>query len=389
MSSKLKLTLLGLFLLQIGVFTWSYFGKKQKDQQYYETFGKYLDNPNEVKSLDFSGLNLKKLPIDITKFKNLTSLNLSNNRLEKIPFEIYSLSKLKQIDLSYNRIEEVEFENHINIERINLSHNQIEYVDYHPCSVGCLAALQTIDLSHNQLDECPTFNSSSHVDTILLSNNQLNSFYNLHMSLPKTMDYLDVSSNEFEGVDNDLFEFIGFDYDELTTLLNKCTSINLSNNFFEYFPYEIFRSEKVSKITMQNCRYNETDNEFQYFLADNNLTYLDLSNTVGFLDNIPFIELKQLEILKLENTQFDNLSIRLYNLKKLYLKDIIVENSFEVVCPKLKYLEIDYNYISWLPDETLQQIPNLKTIVITNHQPDENLINRLNDFYPNVTIILK
>lgn len=392
MSSKLKLILIGLFLVQIGIFAWSYFGKQQEDKQYYQAIGQYLENPDNVKILDLSGLDLKKIPKEITQFQNLESLNLSNNRFKEIPYDIYDFESLKNIDLSYNRIKEIEFYNNNSIESINLSHNRIEYIDYSPCSVGCLHNLRTINFSHNNLDECPTFNNSSSVDTILISNNQLNSFYNLHMSLPKNIGYLDVSSNEIEGIDEDLYEFIGFNYYDLITLLNKCESINLSNNFFEYFPYEIFRSEKLSKLTMQNCDYKVIDNEIPSIGRISNIRYLDLSNTEKILDNVIFSDFEDLENLNLENTFFNTFILNHPYLKKLNIKNIEVKEVdafFEIRCPNLEHLEIDYSTITTFTDEDLIQMPNLKTIVIANYQKDIDLIGRLKLLYMNIDIILE
>lgn len=385
MSNKLKLTLLGLFLVQISIVAWSYLKNKQEKEQHYQVISPYLENPNAVKSLDLSHMNLKELPEEILTLKNLTTLNLSNNRFQDIPNQIYSLPNLKSLNLSHNNITKVKLYYNNSIERLDVSHNQINDIEYSYFGSSALKKLRTIDFSYNEIEAYPSLQAFSTMDTILLSNNRLSAFYKMHAYLPERVKYLDISSNEIERLKSSIHAY----YADLIYSVNKCESINLSDNFFEYFPYEIFQGEVSSSIIMQKCEFNRIDNEKPTSLIPNNYTFFDFSNTDDYLDSFPFNKFINLETLHLENTRFKNCLIDLPHLSTLNIKSISIDDSLSIRCPNLERLEIDYDKISAFTDDELLRMLNLKTIVIANHPDDKTLVTRLKMLYSNVEIILE
>ena len=49
-------------------------------------------------------MNVKALPEDINKLKNLKTIRLGNNKVEAIPENLGYMESLTELDLSYNRL---------------------------------------------------------------------------------------------------------------------------------------------------------------------------------------------------------------------------------------------------------------------------------------------
>lgn len=59
--------------------------------------------------LDLSNNNLKNIPADIGRLRELKNINLSINELTKLPEEFENLWKLEQLDLSDNYFSNIRF----------------------------------------------------------------------------------------------------------------------------------------------------------------------------------------------------------------------------------------------------------------------------------------
>lgn len=84
-----------------------------------------------VTHLDLSRQNLRQLPAEIGKLKQLVSLDLSGNNLTTLPSEIQNLKQLKLLNLRGNRIETL------------------------PIGIGELSMLRTLDVYGNRLSNLP------------------------------------------------------------------------------------------------------------------------------------------------------------------------------------------------------------------------------------------
>jgi Leucine-rich repeat (LRR) protein len=60
--------------------------------------------PEQVVTLDLSRQNLRTLPADIGKLKNLERLYLAENQLSSLPPEVQQLTRLQYLDLIGNPI---------------------------------------------------------------------------------------------------------------------------------------------------------------------------------------------------------------------------------------------------------------------------------------------
>lgn len=380
MSGRLKLILLGLFIVQIAVVAWSYYGDKWKMTNKYAPYVAYLENPMSVKTMNLSGLNLKELIPEMTQFQNLEYLDLSDNEFREIPSIVFELPNLKGLNLSKNRIRRVEFLKNNSLERVNLSHNQIDDVEYNPCNVDCLRNLKMIDLSYNLMKESPSFGDSN-LDTILMSNNELNSFYNIKMSMSSyhVVEYLDVSSNDIEGIDEQLYEFIGFSYEYLGEIGNNCISLNISDNFFEYFPYEITQVQTLKHLYINNADIKDTN----VFLRENTLSTIDFSNSNLNFENSSLELFTILETADFTSSMFDNFVLKNETVVRLNLNDVSVADVFELDCPLLDVLVVETNMAQLLEDSKL---PSLREIYIPNYTEDKVLEAQLKLQFNNVTI---
>lgn len=119
--------------------------------------------PEWLKSLDYSGLNLlclsfnqlKQIPGEVLKFKNLEKLQVASNDLSFVPSEIFCLEQIENIDLSYNHIAslpeallgQVSQSLHI----LNISNNHlVSFPDYFAQS-----KISHLDLSKNRFQVVP------------------------------------------------------------------------------------------------------------------------------------------------------------------------------------------------------------------------------------------
>jgi internalin A len=147
-------------------------------------------------TLDLSGMQLSKLPVEICQLSNLTHLYLRNNQLIELPGEIDQLSKLTVLSLRSNKLSKLPIEicqlssltqlylrdntlselpaeigQLTNLTILGLSNNRLSEL---PAEIGQLSKLTTFDLSNNRLSELPAeIGQLSKLTTFDLSNNQL------------------------------------------------------------------------------------------------------------------------------------------------------------------------------------------------------------------------
>lgn len=392
MSKRLKLILILMFSIQIGLVSSSYYSNYKEKAVQKAIYEKYSENPLEVKVLDLRGLKIKKLISEITQFQNLESLNLADNSFDEFPSIIYQLPKLRELNLSGNQLEKLHFLEDRTLEKLNLRNNKI----YSSRSIDLLKNLKWIDLSNNKLFDFPYFFTYD-LDTILITNNKLNSFENIKASLNDIshIKYLDISSNQFQSDD---------DYFALAEIAKKCEALNISNNYYEYFPYEIFtynesldwsdekkdmfvtsdfdetNTQTLHTLDMSNSTFSRGEVILQKSdLKNLNLSGLNLLFTVEMFQNFPW-----LETLYLENSIFGNFNFKHETLKSLYINGLRFGNDFNLDTPKLEFLAIRYNTVHLLSNSNL---PQIKTISIYDYpKEDMETIKTLKRLFPNVEI---
>lgn len=133
-----------------------------------------------LKSVDFHSLNLfclsfnqlKEIPSEVSKFKNLQKLQMASNEISFVPSEIFCLERIENIDLSYNCIaclpEMLLGQVSQSLRILNISNNQLTvFPDYFSQS-----KLIHLDLSNNRFQEVPrSLCLLRHLDSLNLSKN--------------------------------------------------------------------------------------------------------------------------------------------------------------------------------------------------------------------------
>lgn len=116
----------------------------------------FLGNFSGLEALQITGTTLGTLPSAIVQMPNLSKLDLSSNRIalnEQTAGKLSTLGKLKTLDLSGNPLGKTpDFAGMSELETLNLSHAQL---DQWPTGLGNQAKLARLDLRNNQLTEVP------------------------------------------------------------------------------------------------------------------------------------------------------------------------------------------------------------------------------------------
>lgn len=119
-------------------------------QKTYYSLSEALQSPEQVYKLSLSDNQLKTLPADIGRLRNLQVLNLSQNKLRTLPPEIAQLSNLQVLILNRNRLTTLPDTLKVlgNMEQMYVAYNRLDEL---PVWVGGLSHLRRLDITANQL----------------------------------------------------------------------------------------------------------------------------------------------------------------------------------------------------------------------------------------------
>jgi len=215
-----------------------------------------VPHPEKVIRLDLSSQDLKILPSDIYRYKNLKFLNLSNNPnldlasigaflteidglevlkldsngLNSLPSWIEQLSGLKHISLSYNQGLNLEVAfmhlKHLPfLEKLNLSHNGLTQI---PKSIGNLKYLNTIILSYNEIKDAASYSNLAKLRAL-----------------------------KFLWLDHNSIEVLPLNIGEL----DQISELYLDNNQIGFLPAEIENCKGLHILYLGNNRFKELPNE--------------------------------------------------------------------------------------------------------------------------------
>ncbi|OXU29844.1 hypothetical protein TSAR_010372 [Trichomalopsis sarcophagae] len=148
---------------------------------------------------------------------SLEKVNLSHNKISTIerktlPHDPWIPYKIKEVDLSYNSIAVINFDFTLGTKKVifmNLSHNNI--VDIRRYVLGNMTALQTLDLSYNELNdlsEQDVFQPSNNLTNLILHHNRFNHLpWDKIVSMPN-LKHLDLEYNDFSSIDDNLMKVL-------------------------------------------------------------------------------------------------------------------------------------------------------------------------------------
>jgi small GTP-binding protein len=190
---------------------------------------------NEQTELYLSWNQLKTLPAEIGKLKNLTRLILSRNQLKTLPAEIGKLKTLTVLNLSGNQLTSLpagigELKN---LTRLNLSENQLTSL---PAGIGELKNLTRLVLSKNQLTSLPAgIVELKNLTSLDLSWNQLKRLPAEIVKL-KNLTGLDLSWNQLKRLPAEIVK------------LTNLTKLDLSWNQLKRLPAEIVELKNLTEL---------------------------------------------------------------------------------------------------------------------------------------------
>ncbi|CAF3930911.1 unnamed protein product [Adineta steineri] len=331
-----------------------------------------IKNFENLKYFSINSNPLTTFPILLYTCSNLQDISLSNTNLKDITLDYFTqFSQLKKLDLSKNNLTN-NFLLNLNksfdyLEELYLQSNQFTNIF---ALISYMTSLQLLDLSSNLLQTIPQCSSSSKLEILRLSYNNIELCSNDCIYLKHIIE-LDLDHNQIQYIPNEFLCCI------------KLQSLNLSFNQFRKFPQTILQLRSLNKLILNNLYLEDLRSINlleKYFyrtlnildLSHNNfnqnlheltvlkaLTYLDLSyNQLNELDR-DFKLMTCLKILKLNQNKFKIFPICLYQMDNYGNEKYISETLLE--------LYINDNQIEYIPDEIVHMI-NLQTIDLSNNK---------------------
>lgn len=276
-------------------------------------------NPEDVKIVNLSDLDLKEFPEVILNFKNVEKLILSNNLLSELPKKVWKLKNLKSVDLANNFIdnEHANFTKNKTIHTLNMQYNTITQIPkrinklksleilllgnneltdlknqhikknkslkdlniYHSYITGLpkklyrFKALEVLDLYHNKLKNLPTdFQKLTELKTLAIS---YNNFWKLpDLSSQQKLQHLYAHHNKIDRIDGNIpgsLETLDIGFNMLNELpqnvgqLQELSVLDISNNQINEIPKAILTLPKLQKVYYNNNTFCTNENESKAF----------------------------------------------------------------------------------------------------------------------------
>ncbi|OCT99563.1 toll-like receptor 3 [Xenopus laevis] len=335
------------------------------------------DLPSNIKALDLSHNQLKKLPAaNLSIYDQLERLDVGFNTLHQFePALCEHLPMLKTLNLEHNeftKISENYFTFCIHLTELHLASNGISNINGNPFEK--LENLLFLDMSHNKMTSTALGNKQQlmNMKELLLNSNKIAKLdkeafeFLANTSLQK----LDLSSNPLKEINPGCFQTIG----SFAVLVIQ--NAQLDPQLTEQICSELAHTG-VHTLSLNNIRLSKIHNRTFKGLADTKLTVLDLSgNSVSQIDNDSFVFLPKLEILNLENNDisrvnprtFKGLSkVRVLNLRKSFSsKDFKLDDLSFQPLPNVEYLNMEGNKLIAITEHTFIGLMSLNNLSLSD-----------------------
>jgi internalin A len=271
--------------------------------------------PEQIESLDLSGLDLSVLPPAIRQFKRLKRLNLSSNHLKDGLAILQALSLLEELDLRHNEL------SWLPTEIWSLVHLRQVHVDedVHPVVDGVL------DLSGLGLTQVPIFTFQfESVRRLNLSGNNLKSVP-ADISRLRHLQQLDLSNNKLADLPNSMKELLELEF------------LDMTGNGRWPPPLTVWKILNLKKL-----RVDVEPGHAKLNLSNKALS--SISPCIGSLDFLKSLNLSGNELRSLPSTIGD--------------------------LPDLEELNLERNHFTELP-ESLWTLSNLRTLNLRSNELSE------------------
>lgn len=352
--------------------------------------------------------NIKQLPRQLSRLKNLTALYIEGNSIRDISV-LSELTSLKEFRANGNQIQDIEVLGHLpHLHRVELSFNSVRTIPVLKCctrlelthndlngtivldgftaleffqasnnditmltGVSALQSLTTVWIQSNEFSDLPDFSGAHKLRELVISGNKISLLDGKR--LPPSLEVLDISQNKISYVQD---------------LSPRIKEINISSNALEKMPdfppesklkWLNFGDNKivslsgsqlprfVEKAAFYNC-FIETFDDTDF---PSSLSYLDLSN-----NKIPFIPsitgMEGINTIILSGNGITHIE-GAWNFEKLNI--IVIERnalkSLEFLghLPSLSELWLEDNKITDI--NCLTNYPGLQLLILSNNKLDK------------------
>ncbi|XP_045123906.1 chaoptin-like [Portunus trituberculatus] len=369
----------------------------------------YLDD-NQITTIERSGFsNLEKLE----------HLDLEGNNIRTLGYEAFqNMPKLRYLDLSFNEMDNLNLDafdqvGTLSTLTIDASHNRIPFLKLNGSMWNSYASIKMIDFSHNNISWISRdyFESvrSSIIHLWFHHNNLRNISASVFFNFPQ-LQLLDFSHNIVNEIDHEAFRetrrlhYVNFRHNNLADLPpslfenhNRLRHFDVSFNelrgipdgLFKVAPLEIFRARnnrfsKFPDSSLERCAdsirvidvaYNEIDSLTDAMMGRfDNLVSLDVShNHIKTIEARSFrgtwhllvLDISHNPVKDLQSYTFDGLQDSLMNLS-------VANTSLSAVpdfdLPRLMYLNVSHNIISFLPSITMANLTSIRVLDISYNE---------------------
>ena len=216
-------------------------------------------------ALHLNNNELKSLPPEIGQLQELGMLQLDDNRLKVLPKEIGNMTSLWELFIRNNQLKAIPstIGKLIKLSTLELEHNELKTT---PVSVGNLKKLRVLDLSHNKIQSIPLGGIPSSLFILKIADNQLTHFPKAIYTTRKNLGTLSLSYNQIKALPNDFKHFInlsklGLSHNQLTkipAILGKSPLISLwlNNNQLTDLPHELGRPH-IRVLDLSNNQFTK------------------------------------------------------------------------------------------------------------------------------------
>ncbi len=222
-----------------------------------------LSQLTQLQSLDLSSTQLATLPEWLGQFTQLRSLRLSRNQLKTLPELVGRLVQLQSLQVYDNKLTELpDWIGKLSaLEYLHILGNKVTTL---PSSIGHLIRLRYLDLRSNYLTELPALEKLALLESLYLSDNQLEVLPDWIGKLSK-LQSLDLVKNRLQSLPDTLsnltqlrkLAFSGNEFSVFPEVLCKITNLQdiyLEGNAIERIPDSIRNISNIRTLRLGGTR---------------------------------------------------------------------------------------------------------------------------------------
>lgn len=336
-------------------------------------YTRYNQRPKDLLSItklslvDYKGTSL---PDSLYLMKNLKELELINTRIRKLPKRLNEFQDLTKVTLYNNRPRgRVKLTKNSHVKQLGIHDDER---DLRPRSYRNFTALETLDLSRNNLVEFPKLRGVRSLRKLAMTDNLL-TLQKMPASPPNLEDLV-LTSNRIQTLPSEISGYTRLKKLNLTSnqvsalppeigKLQALEELSLYKNRIEKLPTEIYRLKKLRIIDLYYNQLSELDTAIRnwtrmeiLYAANNGL--FTLPDNLGALKNLRelYIHHNRLSSLPASIGELDSLRVLRAN------DNLLVELPESILrLRNLENLDVGFNQMSSIP-QGLFELPKLEIL---------------------------